>query len=214
MYPPPTTPTEQEKVATLFASGPDAHEADAPATPVPGVSDRAIDPVARLAGLPPASATRTRGWMLSDVPGAPRCGCWVKSSCEAGPGTTTNSGLVAPARPSDDAVREYLPVWSTAQPANNAEPLVTGTSVEAHVSEADAEPAAANATSTSASLPTTRLPPASSTATTGCCSHAVPPVPPPGEVRKSRWCAAPTETSNASVVSIAVGVPATVACSR
>ena len=151
--------------------------------------------------------------MLSGLPGSPRCGCRVKSSCDAGPAATVKGGLVAPARPADDAVRVYVPILSTAQPANNAEPLVTWSGSAAQVSAAAVGPhverevdvglaaddeVAAGVLDRHDGL----LLPRSATGAA------------PGRGAEVRWCAAPTATSKASVVSIAVGVPATVACSR
>ena len=115
--------------------------------------------------LPPASRTVTTGWVVKTVLAEPPDGCVVKASFAAGPTEMVKLVLAAVVSVPDVAVRVYVPVLFTAQPANEATPAVAVLGLAVHVRTApDGEPVMLSVTGAVLALV---LPASSWMATTG-----------------------------------------------
>ena len=108
VYPDPARsivqPANVTSPATAAFASPPGHESPAPADPVPAVIAR-VTTVVAVVGLPPASSSRTTGWVAHAVPPVPPPGGTVNTACDAVPTATLNAGVVADARPVAEAVR-------------------------------------------------------------------------------------------------------------
>ena len=198
--------------ATAARPGPPVHASAAPAVPVPVASAR-VTVVVAVVGLPPASSSRTTGWVAHAVPPVPPPGLVSKRATAAGPVVTGKAFVTTVVRAPDVAVRVYpAPTLSTLQPANSAVPLEAAfASPPLHASAAPNVPVPGVRASVTVAVEVVRLPNWSTIRNEGWVAQATPPVPPEGCAVTAR--AAPEAATIENAAEVAPARPGETAAS-
>ena len=141
--------------------------------------------VAVVTVLPPASWTATTGWVENTVPLEELDGLVLTASRAADPTVMVKLALTAEMSPVAVAVRVYVPVLSTVQPANDAVPATAALGLVVQLSVAS--PGVVRASVTGVVLTVDVLPLASWRATTGWVPNGEPPVELDGSAVNASW---------------------------